>query len=59
MRHAGDNKFGDDFNYCERASHDDELNEQAARGIDELRKKGREKENALGIRQCGERPLLK
>ena len=57
MRHAGDDRFGDNFNTGEGHGHDDELDEEASPGIDELRKKCSEKQKRLGIGQGRERAL--
>src|SRR3981189_1796133 len=58
VSHIGDEHLGGDFEYRERSSHDDELDEEASGRIDELRKKRSEEEKRLGIGQRGERSLL-
>jgi hypothetical protein len=42
MSHAGDEQLSGYFDYRERSGHDDELDQETSRGVDELRKKSSE-----------------
>ena len=57
MSHAGDERLRSYFDCCEGSGHDDELDEETASGVDELREKSSEEKECLGISQRGECPL--
>jgi hypothetical protein len=44
MRHASDEQLGRYFDCRKGPRHDDKLDEETSRGVDELRKKGREEQ---------------
>src|SRR5262245_44882970 len=57
MSHARDEDLGRYFDQCERPGHNEELDEEAARRVDELRKKCGEEQHAFRIGDSGERTL--
>ena len=57
--HAGDEKFCGDLDGGEGAGYDDELQEQAAMRVEELRQEGGEEEDRFRVRDRRQRALLK